>query len=244
MNLLLIILAAVIVAFLLAVLIVKFVPLKMRWLVSILLLVATIFLGYKIYGGIMEPIKFDKDKKVRYAKVIKSLKLIRDAQVKYKEAKGIYAKDKNVLINFIQSDSLAITETKNIEKEVDRGGGIKVKVSEKVVDTIDYEPVLKHFKGKDFQNMFNVPGTDKQFELATDKIEKVPGLFVPVFEAKIDKKPVLAGLNSSLVKIELEAIETDQVKGPYVSVGSLTEVTTGGNWPPFYDKANAAAKKE
>lgn len=244
MNLLLIILAAVIVAFLLAVLIVKFVPLKMRWLVSILLLVATIFLGYKIYGGIMEPIKFDKDKKVRYAKVIKSLKLIRDAQVKYKEAKGVFAKDKNVLINFIQSDSLAIIETKNIEKEVILSGGLTDKISVKQTDTIDYEPVIKYFKGTDFQNMFNVPDTDKQFELATDRIEKVPGLFVPVFEAKIDKNSVLAGLNSSLVKIELEAIETDQVKGPFVSVGSLTEVTTGGNWPPFYDKANAAAKKE
>ena len=34
----------------------------------------------------------------------------------------------------------------------------------------------------------------------------------------------------------LEAIATDQIKGEYVSVGSLEEVTTGGNWPPSYDK--------
>ncbi len=244
MNLLLMILAAAVVAFLLAVLIVKFVPLKMRWLVSILLLVASIFLAYKIYGGIMEPIKFNKDKKVRYAKVIKSLKLIRDAQVKYKEAKGDYTKDKNALISFIQNDSLAITETKNIEKEVTLSGGLTDKISVKQTDTIDYEPVIKYFEGKDFQNMFNVPGTDKQFELATDKIEKVAGLLVPVFEAKVDKKPILEGMNSSLIKIELEAVETDQVKGPFISVGSLSEVTTGGNWPPFYDKADAAAKKE
>lgn len=244
MNLLLMILAAAVVAFLLAVLIVKFVPLKMRWLVSILLLVASIFLAYKIYGGIMEPIKFNKDKKVRYAKVIKSLKLIRDAQIKYKEAKGDYTKDKNALISFIQNDSLAITETTNIEKEVTLSGGLTDKISVKQTDTIDYEPVIKYFEGKDFQNMFNVPGTDKQFELATDKIEKVAGLLVPVFEAKIDKKPILEGMNSSLIKIELEAVETDQVKGPFISVGSLTEVTTGGNWPPFYDKADAVAKKE
>ncbi|RBW63231.1 hypothetical protein DS884_00740 [Tenacibaculum sp. E3R01] len=244
MNLLLMILAAAVVAFLLAVLIVKFVPLKMRWLVSILLLVASIFLAYKIYGGIMEPIKFNKDKKVRYAKVIKSLKLIRDAQIKYKEAKGDYTKDKNALISFIQNDSLAITETKNIEKEVTLSGGLTDKISVKQTDTIDYEPVIKYFEGKDFQNMFNVPGTDKQFELATDKIEKVAGLLVPVFEAKVDKKPILEGMNSSLIKIELEAVETDQVKGPFISVGSLSEVTTGGNWPPFYDKEDAAAKKE
>jgi len=36
----------------------------------------------------------------------------------------------------------------------------------------------------------------------------------------------------------MEAIESDQIKGEHVSVGSLNEVTTGGNWPPSYDKAN------
>ena len=43
-------------------------------------------------------------------------------------------------------------------------------------------------------------------------------------------------LCESLLKQELEAIETDQIKGEYVSVGSLEEVTTGGNWPPSYDR--------
>ena len=46
--------------------------------------------------------------------------------------------------------------------------------------------------------------------------------------------------NSSLLgdylKQELEANATDQIKGEYVSVGSLDEVSTGGNWPPSYDK--------
>ncbi|CAL2090650.1 hypothetical protein [Tenacibaculum sp. 190524A02b] len=244
MNLLLMILAAVVVAILLAIIIVKFVPLKMRWLISILLLVASVFLGYKIYQGIMEPIKFAKDKKVRYAKVIKRLKLIRDAEVKYNEVNGKYAKHKDTLIKFIENGKLALTETKNIEVEEDRGGGIKIKVSKKVVDTIGYEPVLKYFEGKDYTNMFKVPGTDVEFDLATGVVEKVTGLFVPVFEAKVSKEPILKGMNRSLVKQELEAVETDQVKGPFVSVGSLSEVTTGGNWPPAYDKEDAANKKD
>lgn len=244
MNLLLMILAAVIVAVLLAVVIVKFVPLKMRWLISILLLAASIFLAIKIYDGIMEPIKFAKEKKVRYAKVIENLKLIRDAEVKYSEVYGTYTKSKDSLLSFIDNGRLALTETKNIEEEVDKGGGIKVKVSKKVVDTIGFEPVKKYFEGKDYQNMFNVPGTDAQFELATGRVEKVAGLIVPVFEAKVSKEPVLKGLSRSLVKQELEAIESDQVKGSSISVGSLTEVTTGGNWPPFYDKGDATAKEE
>ncbi len=244
MNLLLMILAAVVVAILLAVLIVKFVPLKMRWLISILLLAATVFLGYKIWGGIMEPINFDKDKKIRYAKVIKNLKLIRDAEVKYKDVHGTYTNSKDSLLNFIQTGKLALTETTNVEEKVDRGGGIFITISKKKVDTIGYEPVMKYFEGKDYQNMFNVPGTDKQFELATSTVEKVAGLEVPVFEAKVDKKPILKGMNNSLVKQELEAIETDQIKGQFVSVGSLTEVTTGGNWPPYYDKGQTVAKED
>lgn len=238
------ILVAVVVAFLLAVLVVKFVPLKMRWLVSIFLLGASVFLVYKIYGGIMEPINFNKDKKVRYAKVIKNLKLIRDAEVKYKEVYGTYTNSKDSLLNFIQNGQLALTETKNIEVEEDRGGGIKVKVSKKQIDTIGYEPVLKYFEGKEYTKMFEVPGTTEQFELATGRVEKVAGLEVPVFEAKVSKKPILKGMNPSLIKAELEAIESDQIKGEFVSVGSLNEVTTGGNWPPFYDKGEAVAKKD
>lgn len=244
MSLLLMILVAVVVAFLLAVLVVKFVPLKMRWLVSIFLLGASVFLVYKIYGGIMEPINFNKDKKVRYAKVIKNLKLIRDAEVKYKEVYGTYTNSKDSLLNFIQNGQLALTETKNIEVEEDRGGGIIIKVSKKQIDTIGYEPVLKYFEGKEYTKMFEVPGTTEQFELATGRVEKVAGLEVPVFEAKVSKKPILKGMNPSLIKAELEAIESDQIKGEFVSVGSLNEVTTGGNWPPFYDKGEAVAKKD
>ncbi|CAM1354485.1 hypothetical protein [Tenacibaculum insulae] len=244
MNLLLMILAAVVVAILLAVLIVKFVPLKMRWLISILLLAATAFLAYKIYGGIMEPIHFAKEKEVRYAKVIKNLKLIRDAEVKYKEVYRTYTNSKDSLINFIENGQLALVETKNVEEEVDRGGGIMIKVSRKQIDTIGYEPVAKYFNGKDYKGMFNVPGTDKQFELATGKVEKVAGLLVPVFEVKTDKTSILKGLSTSLVKQELEALETDQIKGAFVSVGSLNEVTTGGNWPPSYDKGEALDKKD
>ena len=57
-----------------------------------------------------------------------------------------------------------------------------------------------------------------------------------------EKKGILAGMDRSLVKQEIEAITTDEIKGEFVSVGSLTEVTTGGNWPPFYDKGDAQQK--
>ena len=237
MSLLLMIIGAVLVAVLLAFAIVKYLPLNFRWIPSIILLVIAVFLGFKIYGGIMEPIQFNKEKVKKYAPVVENLKIIRDGEIKFYEKYGSYTNNKELLIAFIEQAKLAITETRTIVEKENRGGGIIVDVERRVTDTIGYEPVLKYFEGRDYKNMFKVPGVEGiEFELEVAKVEKVQGLIVPTFMAKTSKTAILAGMNESLVKQELEAIETDQIKGEYVSVGSLDEVTTGGNWPPSYDK--------
>lgn len=237
MGLLGMILAAVLVAVLIAIVIVKFLPLKLRWIASILLLALSVFLVVKIWGGIMEPINFNKDKVKKFAKVVENLKIIRDAQVKHFEVTGKYTKDKAALIQFIDTAQLALTETTTIVEKENRGGGIIVDVEKRKTDTIGFEPVSKYFKDKDYKNMFKVPGVEgKEFDVEIGTVEKVQGLVVPTFFVKTEKKDILKGMNESLVKQELEAIATDQIKGEYVSVGSLEEVTTGGNWPPSYDK--------
>ena len=243
MNLILMILGAVIVAVLIAYVIVKFLPLNLRWLPSILLLVLAGFLGWKIYGGIMEPIQFNEEKVVKYAGVVNSLKIIRDAEVKYYEVNGKYTNDKVGLIQFIDTAQLALTETKTIVEKVNKGGGVIVDEEKRVTDTIGYEPVIKYFKNKDYKSMFKVPGVaNTEFELEIGEVEKIQGLMQPTFRARTPKRGILEGMNESLVKQEIEAIETDQIKGEYVSVGSLEEVTTGGNWPPSYDRK--VAKKD
>ncbi|TMM28758.1 hypothetical protein FDT66_12685 [Polaribacter aestuariivivens] len=245
MELLGMILAAVLVAVLLAIVIVKFLPLKLRWLASLLLLFLAIFLGFKIYSGIMEPINFNKNKVKIYAKVVDKLKIIRDAQVKHYESTGTYTKDKAGLIRFIDTAKLALTNTKTVVETINKGGGITVDVEKRVTDTIGYEPVLKYFKDRDYKNMFQVPGTDgKEFEVEIGTVEKVQGLVVPTFLVKTPKEELLKGMDESLIKQELEAVATDQIKGEYISVGSLDEVTTGGNWPPFYDKKDRKKKEE
>jgi hypothetical protein len=247
MGLLGMILAAILVATLIAIGIVKFLPLKWRWLVSLLLLLLTIFLGNQIYDGVMKPINFNKDKRVKFAKIIDHLKIIRDAEIKHYEVTGDYTQNKIGLIQFIDSAQIALTETKTVVIQENKGtkwAPIIVDVEKRVTDTIGYEPVLKYFEGIDYKNMFKVPGLDKEFELETGRVEKVQGLEVPTFIAKTDKKSILKGMDISLVKQELERVETDEIKGEYVSVGSLNEVTTGGNWPPYYDKSDNAKKKD
>ena len=244
MGLLGMILAAVLVAVLLAIVIVKYLPLKLRWIASFLLLGLTAVLVYKIYYGIMQPIIFNKKKVVKYARVIKNLKIIRDAEVKHFEVTGKYTKDKAGLIKFIDTAKLALTETKTIVEKEDRGGGVIVDVERRKTDTIGYEPVSKYFKGRNYNDMFKVPGVEgKEFDIEIGTVEKVQGLVVPTFFVKTEKKGILKGMDQSLVKQELEAIATDQIKGEFVSVGSLEEVTTGGNWPPSYDKKDSGKKE-
>ncbi len=239
MSLLFMILGAVLVAVLLAYAIVKYLPLNLRWIPSILLLLIAVFLGFKIYGGIMEPINFNQEKVKKYAPVVENLKIIRDAEIKFYEKYGRYTNNKELLIAFIDQAKLALVETRTVVDKVNKGGGIIVDVERKVTDTIGYEPVLKYFEGRDYKNMFKVPGVEGlEFELEVAKVEKVQGLVVPTFMARTPKKEILAGMNESLVKQELEAVETSQIKGEYISVGSLDDVTTGGNWPPSYDKAS------
>lgn len=238
------ILGAAVASVLVAILIVKFLPLNLRWIASVLLLILAIFLGYKIYQGIMEPIQFAKEKVERYKPVIQKLKIIRDAQMKHYEVTGNYTKDKQGLIQFVDTAQLAITETKTIVEKVNRGGGIIIDVEKRVTDTIGYEPVAKYFENRDYKNMWQVPGVaGKEFEVEIGTVEKVAGLVVPTFCVKTTKEDILQGLSKSLVKQEKEAIEADQIKGEFVSVGSLDEVSTGGNWPPSYDKKDGAKKE-
>lgn len=238
------IIAAVIVAFVLAYLIVKYLPLKLRWMASLVFLALTALLVVMIYDGVMKPINFDKKKKVKYAKVIKNLKIIRDAEIAFKQVNGVYTQDKALLIRFIDTAQRALVETRDTVIKVNKGSKwqpVMVDVEQRVKDTIGYEPILKDFEGKDYKNMFKVPGVDgKEFDLEVGTIEKIAGLLVPVFEARTEKADILKGMDISLVKAEKEAIATDQIKGEYVSVGSLNEITTGGNWPPIYDKEDRA----
>jgi energy-coupling factor transporter transmembrane protein EcfT len=244
MGLLGMILAAVLVAVLLAIVIVKYLPLKYRWIASSLLLLLTVFLVFKIYNGIMEPINFNKKKVAKFAKVVKSLKIIRDAEVKHFEVTGKYTNDKAGLIQFIDSAQLALTETKDTIIKVNKGGGIIDDVTKRKKDTIGYEPVLKYFEGRDYKNMFKVPGVEgKEFDIVISTVEKVQGLIVPTFYVKTEKIDILKGMSKSLIKQELEANATDQIKGEFVSVGSLEEVSTGGNWPPSYDKQERDKKE-
>ena len=91
--------------------------------------------------------------------------------------------------------------------------------------------------------MMQIPDTDQKFKIEVGFIEKIAGLKAPVFEVKVDKALILKGMDLNLVKQEKEAIGGEEIRGEYVRVGSLGEVSEDGNWPPFYDKGDKKDNK-
>jgi hypothetical protein len=232
----LIILVGIIVTALLAYAIVNYIPRKLHWILSTVLILLAAFLIYKINFEIRKPVTFNKEKKVKYAKVINNLKIIRDAEVAYKTVNGKYTTSGEDLIKFIDTAKFALTQTRYVPKTVTLGGGITKEIEERVVDTIGYEEVKSSFAGSDYKNMMKIPGTDQMFKIEVGEVEKIVGLKAPVFEVKVDKALILKGMDENLVKQEKEAIGGEEIRGEYIRVGSLTDVSEDGNWPPFYDK--------
>jgi hypothetical protein len=241
MTTFLIILVGIIVTALLAYAIVNYIPRKLHWILSTVLILLSVFLVYKINFEIRKPVKFNKEKKVKYAKVINNLKIIRDAEVAYKTVNGKYTTSGEDLISFIDTAKFALTQTRYVPKTVKLGGGITKEIEERVVDTIGYEEVKNSFVGNDYKNMMEIPGTGQMFKIEIGEVEKIVGLKAPVFEVKVDKALILKGMDENLVKQEKEAIGGEEIRGEYIRVGSLSDVSEDGNWPPYYDKRD---KKE
>ncbi|MBJ2174604.1 hypothetical protein JBL43_10175 [Aureibaculum sp. A20] len=237
------IIAAVLVVGLLAYLIVNKIPKGVRPVISIVLWLLIAFLGYSIYTAIMAPIAFNKEKVARYSKVIDNLKMIRDAELAHREVTGVFTDKPSDLIKFIDTAKFAITETRNIVVQEQRGA-LTIDVEKRVVDTIGFKDVRADFAGKNYAKMFEVPGTSAKFDLQTSSVEKVQGISASVFEAKVDKAVVLEGLDKDFIRQEKEALGGVDVRGEFISVGSLEDVKTGGNWPPSYDTAEEKDKNE
>ena len=92
------------------------------------------------------------------------------------------------------------------------------------------------FSERTFGEIHRVNRKDKTFDIKAEIIDK-NGYKVPVFEVKVKKNIVLHDQNQDLLKQENETISVDGVNGPALILGSLTEVSTNGNWPTIFDAA-------
>lgn len=218
----------------------KFVPQNKKWIFTILFWVSAIVIGKALYDSILEPIKFKQAKIARYAKVIDNLKDIRDAEVAHKAVTGKYNGDWNSLVKFIDTARYTLTQRRDstiIDIELSKQFGVDMTKEIVIIDTLGTASVKDSiFKNSDrYRTMMNVPGVDVKFSLKAGDIEKGNSK-LPVFEAKVEKKLLLTDQPAYLVAEESETIAVDGVNGADISVGSMDEVSTNGNWPRKYDE--------
>jgi hypothetical protein len=205
---------------------------------AILWVLCAVF-SYQIYDSINGPISFNKTKNERYAQVINRLKTIRKAQIAHKDVKGFYANNFDSLVSFVENGIFTLIEKRDSSYlEYDRTYRIDMLREVVVVDTLGFVPVLDSLFKNDnsYKIMSQVPveGVDAEFGLKADIISK-NGYRVPVFEVKVAKKIVLYDQNEDLLKQENETVSVDGVNGAEIILGSMTEVSTNGNWPTIFD---------
>ncbi len=212
---------------------------KYMKIINALLWVLIIFFGYKVYSSINGPIEFNKVKNERYLKVIDRLKDIRNSQIAYKSINGIYCDNFDSLINFVETAQYTLIQKRDSSfLEYDRTFRIDMLREVIVVDTLGFASVKDSlFANSDrYKNMSKVPidGVDERFLIKADVIDK-NGYNVPVFEVRVSKDIVLFDQNKDLLKQEKGLMSVDGVNGPDIVLGSLSDVSSNGNWPTTYD---------
>lgn len=208
--------------------------------IQILLWILCGVLAYFIYQSITGPIRFQEIKEERFGKVISSLKDIRKSQEAHKSVKGVYAKNFKSLVSFIEKDNYTITTQKDTSFLVyNETFKIDMPKDSVIIDTLGVVSVRDSLFKKDtrYKTMMNVPGAlnGEKFTMDADIIDK-GGYKAPVFEAKVDKKVVLGDQPKDLLSRENAQVGVDEVNGSVISVGSMYQVSTAGNWPPVYDR--------
>lgn len=216
----------------------EFISKYMRF-IKVILWLLIIFFAWKVYGSINGPIEFNKVKNERYLKVIDKLKDIRNAQIAYKSVNGIYSDNFEGLIKFIDTAQYTLIQKRDSSfLEYDRTFRIDMLREVVVIDTLGFASVKDSLFGNSdrYKNMSKVPieGVDEIFKIKSDVIDK-NGYNVPVFEVRVSKDVVLFDQNKDLLKQEKGLMSVDGVNGPDIVLGSLTEVSTNGNWPTTYD---------
>ena len=208
--------------------------------IQVVLWIASIFFAYKIYDSISGPITFNQTKIKRYSKVINVMKDIRVAQIAHKDVKGVYANNFDSLIKFIDEGIFTLLEKRDSSYlEYDRTYRIDMLREVIVTDTLGFVAVKDSlFQTSDrYKKMSNIPIEglqDSVFKITSTIINK-NGYKVPVFEVKVSKNTLLFDQDQDLVKQENETVSVDGVNGPEIILGSLTNVSTNGNWPTIFD---------
>ena len=222
-------------------------------ILSWLLFFVCVGLVYLIYSSIMQPVNFNKQKKVREDVAIQRLKDIRTLQVAYKGVKGTYTASIDTLKDFYengkipvvmqigsQDDSLAVDHTDKVKKANRKItpqdlyqmylAGDKNLVFSVENDIAVKDTLFNNRPDFNIDSLKTIPFSDGEPVIMDAIVRTVSGVQVPLFEAKMPYKLLLNGMDKQLI-INLNADQRDMNRYEGLQVGSIdVPNNNAGNW--------------
>jgi len=185
--------------------------------------VLVVGLSYALYTAIMNPIRFNKERKNRSADVIERLKDVRKAQIAFKEVNRYYASNFDELIPLIDTGEFTIVQRRDEELKYYNNVYREYQLKDTTyIDTLGFASIKDSIFGTDYklEALRLIPHAGgSELELRAGRI-KSGKLTVQVFEAKAPKEEYLKGLDEDLVKNAAKDLV----------VGSMTSAKINGNW--------------
>jgi hypothetical protein len=194
-------------------------------LVKVGLLLIILFLAYRLYAIIQDPINFENLKEKRYTAIQEKLGEIRDVQKAFRTEYRVFAPDLNALIAFVDTGKIAIIERKDSSfMYYNKKYQTDMEKDTVVITLLGYEPVKEKLFNKDFvaESLRYIPFTNNTpFEVEASKL-KVNQVVLPVFVARAPNSDIFYDVLDKYSQY----IDEDYA----LEIGSLTEPTLSGNW--------------
>jgi len=155
----------------------------------------------------------------------------------------LFEGDFDKLVRFIDTAQFTITQRKDsvvLDKILTKRYGVDTPKDTVLIDTLGFVSVRDSLFGDTgrYKDMMNIPikiedGTTPKFELKAGEIEKNNAM-IPVFEARVSKEVLLFDQKRDYLIKEKQVVSVDGVNGEHLTVGSMDQVNTNGNWPKSY----------
>ncbi len=212
----------------------------MKIVLQIVLWAVIGLLSYLLFNSIYGEVKFHEVKEERYKLAIENLRDLRVAELAHKTVTGKYEGDFDKLVRFIDTAEFTLTQRRDstiLDEEQTKLIGVDMYKEITIIDTLGYKSIKDSLFGSSdrYKTMINVPieGSNAKYELQAGTITR-SNLEFPVFEAKVLKDVLLFDQDKDFVNKEKQVVSVDGVNGDAITVGSMDQINTNGNWPKSY----------
>ncbi|MBN2662674.1 MAG: hypothetical protein JXR68_03400 [Bacteroidales bacterium] len=207
--------------------------------INLILVLLALGLAYKLYNSIMTPIKFKQSFEYRSEIVKDKMIKIREAEIAYLYTYQKYTSDFDTLIDFIKNDSLLIPKSTGVVPDSIYNTSTSRKEAEQRAidlgiitrDTLKVAVKDSLFRHYNVDTLAYVPFTNlsETFQLNATIIKTLSNATRPVFELKVHNNSFTHGLDEQQI-INVNDAARDNDEFPGYLIGSMSEVTTAGNW--------------